>query len=512
MEKKQSVMLPLLLAVCVAQVVAPATVLHSTTKLQVAPGIAAVLAIFLGLFVCFYGYKLLRPAIFLCGFVTGGLLVALIIQYAFASMAWMATASWIGFLVAGGITGCLALWLYNVGLFLVGALSGILLAFMLNTSFGYRIYPSQPDVMLVIMVVFFGILFGFLASMVEKPVVILATSFIGATGFVWGVGYFIGKYPSGADLKRFRWKNPSGDWIYTIPKAWWAYLVVTLLLFLAGVVVQYHSIFLDLDRSKMNDARRVYATLITSDAYVMGVEALAYSLFKANARYPLLVLHTPQVTSACCEKLARFFQPLQAKLPISLRCVPEIGIPERTEHVHVAGWVNSGYSKLNIFALEEFEKIVYIDADALVLQNVDELFDRSSSFAAAPDVFPPDRFNAGVLVIQPNTDLFEALVAKATVLPSYDGGDTGFLNAFFPDWFHSDPASRLPFGYNAQRTMYWLVNAKNPGYWQAIQPLKILHYSSNPKPWEAPDRKGDLEMLWWQVYTESRCLGFLPGF
>ncbi len=32
-----------------------------------------------------------------------------------------------------------------------------------------------------------------------------------------------------------------------------------------------------------------------------------------------------------------------------------------------------------------------------VLANVDELF-RRPAFAAAPDVFPPDKFNAGVLV------------------------------------------------------------------------------------------------------------------
>lgn len=123
-------------------------------------------------------------------------------------------------------------------------------------------------------------------------------------------------------------------------------------------------------------------------------------------------------------------------------------------------------------------------------------------------MFPPDRFNAGVLVIRPSVALFEELMRKAQKLVSYDGGDTGFLNAFFSDWYQGDAVSRLPFGYNAQRTMYWLVNEKNPGYWNAIKPVKILHYSSNPKPWEDPSRKGNLEMLWWQIYTESRCVGF----
>jgi alpha-N-acetylglucosamine transferase len=126
--------------------------------------------------------------------------------------------------------------------------------------------------------------------------------------------------------------------------------------------------------------RRVYVTLITSDAYSMGVEALAYSLFKTHAQYPLVVLHTPQVSRACTDKLARFSTSLASRLRITLRCVPDIGIPELTgaENVHVPGWVNSGYSKLHIFAMEEFEKIVYIDADAIVLDNVDEVCDWSA--------------------------------------------------------------------------------------------------------------------------------------
>ena len=34
-------------------------------------------------------------------------------------------------------------------------------------------------------------------------------------------------------------------------------------------------------------------------------------------------------------------------------------------------------------------------------------------------------------------------------------GDTGFLNSFFPDWFSWPAEQRLPFRYNALRTMYW---------------------------------------------------------
>jgi hypothetical protein len=60
----------------------------------------------------------------------------------------------------------------------------------------------------------------------------------------------------------------------------------------------------------------------------------------------------------------------------------------------------------------------------------------------------------------------------------------GFLNAYFPDWYTMSPESRLSFGFNAQRTLFWFTHEKCPGYWNSIQPLKIVHYSSSPKPWE----------------------------
>ncbi|CAN0329506.1 unnamed protein product, partial [Laminaria digitata] len=133
-----------------------------------------------------------------------------------------------------------------------------------------------------------------------------------------------------------------------------------------------------------------------------------------------------------------------------------------------------------------------------------QLFDRKVDFAAAPDVFPPDRFNAGVMVVAPSSAVLDDMLSKVSELPSYDGGDTGFLNAYFSDWFSRPAAARLPFAYNALRTVYWTTHEKNPGYWEAIGPKKIIHFCSSPKPWEDGKRKGDLEMIWWQRYVQMK--------
>ena len=148
---------------------------------------------------------------------------------------------------------------------------------------------------------------------------------------------------------------------------------------------------------------------------------------------------------------------------------------------------------------------LYVDVDAVVCENVDHLFEIDCDLAAAPDVFPPDRFNAGVLLLRPDRATYDRLVALAPTAPSYDGGDTGFLNAAFPAWHGGENArlARLPFACNAQRTMHWMTRAA-PGYWEAVKPIKILHFSSAPKPWQAPDKKGECEMVWWDFFLQMQ--------
>ena len=95
------------------------------------------------------------------------------------------------------------------------------------------------------------------------------------------------------------------------------------------------------------------------------------------------------------------------------------------------------------------------------------------------------------------------LLVQIGKLPTHDGGDTGFLNSYFPDWWSRSAAARLEFRYNAQRTLYWMTQ-KQPGYWNAVKPIKVLHFSSSPKPWQAPDKKGELELIWWQHFMQSQ--------
>ncbi|CAH0473865.1 unnamed protein product [Peronospora belbahrii] len=212
--------------------------LSSDNDLKVGPAILAVIAILGGMIVCMAGYRLFRPTVFCCGFTVGGLFLAGILETAFASMSWMPTASLIGFAIGGLIGGIMVLMLYSASIFLAGAAGGIMLAFTFNVSLGATIYPTNPDVVLVILAILLGILAGILALKLEKPVLITTTALVGAAVCIWGIGSFAGKYTNGAHLQQFRVENENGDWVYHIPAARWGYIAAMIVLFIAGMSVQ----------------------------------------------------------------------------------------------------------------------------------------------------------------------------------------------------------------------------------------------------------------------------------
>ena len=59
-------------------------------------------------------------------------------------------------------------------------------------------------------------------------------------------------------------------------------------------------------------------------------------------------------------------------------------IPNPNTSVHVDGWVNAGYTKLQLWGLTQFKKVVYIDADCLVQENVDEVWTTLALSLTAP--------------------------------------------------------------------------------------------------------------------------------
>lgn len=243
-----------------------------------------------------------------------------------------------------------------------------------------------------------------------------------------------------------------------------------------------------------------YVTLVTSDDFVIGAQLLSYSLHKQKCSHPLLCIVTSNLTQQSLRLLTAS--------SYTLLLVNPLPCPFPSHNV---AWTATGLTKLRVFSLHtlHYTRLLYIDADCLALTNLDHLFHTplptaasSVPFAAAPDLFPPDRFNAGVLLLTPGLPVWQTILGGLRDgVGSYDGGDTGYLNSLFPDWYAAEACCRLHFRYNALRVMEWWTR-KAPGYWdEALGAVSILHYCSSPKVWEAR-KGGKLEQLWWALHDE----------
>lgn len=80
------------------------------------------------------------------------------------------------------------------------------------------------------------------------------------------------------------------------------------------------------------------------------------------------------------------------------------------------------YTKLYVFGLEAFSRVIYLDADTVVARNIDHLF-ACGDFCAV--LRHSERFNSGVMVITPSAALLKDMLGKTDRTPSY----TGCVNA-----------------------------------------------------------------------------------
>lgn len=197
----------------------------------------------------------------------------------------------------------------------------------------------------------------------------------------------------------------------------------------------------------MSVAHQAFVTLATNDVYCQGALVLGQSLRNHKTTRRLVVLITPQVSGPLRLVLSRVFDE-----------VVEVNLMESEDYTHLAFLkrpeLGVTLTKLHCWTLTQYSKCVFLDADTLVLSNIDELFDRGE-FSAAPDPGWPDCFNSGVFVFQPSLETHGLLLQHASDHGSFDGADQGLLNSFFRSWATADIHKHLPFVYNlSSSTLY----------------------------------------------------------
>jgi lipopolysaccharide biosynthesis glycosyltransferase len=206
------------------------------------------------------------------------------------------------------------------------------------------------------------------------------------------------------------------------------------------------------------------------------------------------------------------------------------------------------WSKLTPFSLEEYDRVVQLDSDMLVLKNMDELMEMQLDapseggkgdrvFAAshacvcnplkkphypkdwvpencaftsqhanpnaaqttgAPSGFGLGMPNGGLQVVNPSAAVYNLILEQLSNPSStdYDFADQSLLGDLFRGRWVA-----LPYTYNALKTM------RNEGVHKQIWrdgEVKNVHYILSPKPWDEEKGKWSQESheWWWDVNTE----------
>jgi len=155
---------------------------------------SALFAIVAGILTCFWGYRILKFSLAIIGFMTaayGGWELGFSLPHASTGLALVCA-------VIGGIIGAvLCLWLYFLGVFLLGATAGGIIAAGLFNQAGHQI---QPVVLLALPVAF-----GIVALIAQKFMIILCTAFSGSYLITAGMWPFIAGSQSGSRI----WLHPA---------------------------------------------------------------------------------------------------------------------------------------------------------------------------------------------------------------------------------------------------------------------------------------------------------------
>ena len=291
--------------------------------------------------------------------------------------------------------------------------------------------------------------------------------------------------------------------------------------------------------------KRVWTTLITNTKYLSGLLTLDYSLKKANSQYPLIALYTDAFPDEGLAVLKRRNIPAR-KIPYLLPSIPK-------EYTNDPRFYDC-WSKLAPFSLTEYDRVVQLDSDMLVLRNMDELMDleldaaelggsgnrvyaASHACACNPLKKPhypkdwtpsncaftsqhgePDKAqvegagptkgiacpNGGLVVVVPSQGTYDKIaqtLSDGKLTDSYDFADQSLLGErFYGRWVG------LPYVYNALKTLRW--KGVHDAIWRDHE-VKNIHYILSPKPWDEDGIESAKEEShkWWHEYNSERLKG-----
>ena len=199
-----------------------------------------------------------------------------------------------------------------------------------------------------------------------------------------------------------------------------------------------------------------YITLLDNAEYIYSVIACYSSWLKTKSNYPFYCACTKNVPTKILKNLE--------ELNINILTLPELtGLEPLKEKLKQRGydsWIPA-LAKLAIYGLEQFDKLIFLDADTYIYKNLDHLFEKphltgvpdgagrktaTYKFVKGDNYF--NKFNAGMFVLEPSEKLFKAITDLTQNLTiDRPWADQNIVSELYPDW-PNEKDKQLPVYYN----------------------------------------------------------------
>ena len=214
-----------------------------------------------------------------------------------------------------------------------------------------------------------------------------------------------------------------------------------------------------------------YVTVLSTNSYFEGVLVLFESLKLTNPKYDtFVVLVNDEIDKKNIDELIKRDYEVIKK--------PKINVDVNNKNFKY--WANT-FDKINVFGLYQFDKIVYLDSDMYIKNNIDELFllPHMSGAIAGKGVYKEwDGINSGLMVIVPEKDLDKKIL---NVLYEHkfdkDIGDQDLIEYYY-NWKDQNLAISEKYNlfYNFSDYYINLLNYK-------VEDISVIHFIGSIKPW-----------------------------
>ena len=234
-------------------------------------------------------------------------------------------------------------------------------------------------------------------------------------------------------------------------------------------------------------SKYAYVTLLYgNNIYLSGALVLGYSLMKTNTPYDRIIMVTPDVSGDYKFYLKHMYTHVQEIEYIKVN--PEIFLEESTRF-------NNVFTKLECLSLTQYDKIIFLDLDMIIVKNLDHLFNLNAPAACLKKHYIPygkkipssmicsdknkliGSINAGVMLLEPNLNELNDIkndISKITQPNKYKYPEQDYISLRYCNKWTS-----ITFNYNFQ---FGLTNRVKKCHY-AIDNIYVIHYSSSNKPW-----------------------------